>query len=51
MHLVKGLTMTKHNGENYLNGSWFNYQAECIMIIDSKPLVKAFGSKSCLVTS
>lgn len=42
MHLEKGPTMTKHNGENYSNGSWFNYQAERVMMINAK---------SCLVTS
>ena len=51
MHLVKGPITNKHNGEKYLNGSCFNYQVERVMIIAAKPLVKAFGNRSCLIMS
>ena len=40
VHLTKGPYMAKYNGKNYSNGSWFNYQVECVMIINAKSLVK-----------
>ena len=50
IHLMKGPTMAKYNGKNCSNGSWFNYQVECVMIINAKLLVKVFCNKSCLIT-
>ena len=51
VHLTKGPTMAMYNGKNCSNGSWFNYQVECVMIINAKSLVKVFCNKLRLVTS